>query len=64
MESSKLDDHITSLVGTGDFQVEKVSYSDETVWIDKAKTHGFLGVPEECEPLAVTCPSLSYQFRS
>ena len=45
MESSKLDDHITSLVGTGDFQVEKVSYSDETVWIDKAKTHGFPDEP-------------------
>ena len=26
---------------------EKVSYSDETVWIDKAKTRGFKGVPEE-----------------
>ena len=47
MESSKLNDHITSLVGTGDFQVEKVSYSDETVWIDKAKTRGFRHVPEE-----------------
>ncbi len=47
MESPKLDDHIASLVGSGDFQVEKVSYSDETVWIDKAKTRGFRGVPEE-----------------
>ncbi|MCK4601444.1 MAG: hypothetical protein KAU28_03190 [Phycisphaerae bacterium] len=47
LESPKLDDHITRLVGTGDYQVEKVSYSDETVWIDKAKTRGFRGVPEE-----------------
>jgi len=47
MESPKLDDHLTTLVGSGDFQVEKVSYSDETVWIDKAKTRGFRGVPEE-----------------
>ena len=30
-----------------EFRVEKVSYSDETVWLDKAKTYGFRGVPEE-----------------
>ena len=47
MDASRLDDHITTLVGFGDFQVEKVSCSDETVWIDKAKTRGFRGVPEE-----------------
>ncbi len=47
MESAKLDDHITELVGSNDFQVEEVSYSDETVWIDKAKTRGFGGVLEE-----------------
>ena len=47
MESPKLDDHITTLVGSGDFQIKKVSYSDETVWVDKAKTRGFRGVPEE-----------------
>jgi len=47
MESPKLGVIITYAVGTGDFQVEKVSYSDETVWIDKAKTRGFKGVPEE-----------------
>ncbi len=47
MESPKLDDHITALVGSGEFRVEKVSYSDGTVWIDKAKTRGFRGVPEE-----------------
>ena len=38
---------MANLVGSGSFQVEKVSYSDETVWIDKAKTRGFHGVPEE-----------------
>lgn len=47
MESPKLKDHIATLIGSGGFQVEKVSYSDETVWIDKAKTCGFKGVPEE-----------------
>ena len=43
----KLDDLITTLVGPGDFRIEKVSYSDETVWIDKARTRGFGGVREE-----------------
>ena len=33
--------------GVHDFQVEKVSYSGETVWIDKAKKRGFTGVSEE-----------------
>ncbi len=35
----------TTLVGSAEFQVEKVSYSDETVWLDRAKTQGFRGVP-------------------
>ena len=47
MESSKLNDRITTLLGPGDLQVEKVSYSDETVWIDKGKTRGFQGVADE-----------------
>ena len=28
-------------------EVEKVTYSDETVWIDKGQTEGFQGVPED-----------------
>ena len=47
MESPKLKDHITTLAGSGNFPVEKVSCSDETVWVDKAKARGFRGVPEE-----------------
>jgi type ISP restriction-modification system protein/Eco57I restriction-modification methylase len=47
MESPKLKDHVSGVVGSGLSQVEKVSYSDETVWIDRAKTQGFKGVPEE-----------------
>ncbi len=47
MESPTLDHLITTLVSKGEFEVERVSYSDETVWIDKAKTRGFRGVPEE-----------------
>ena len=35
------------LVGRGAFQVDNVSYSDETVWVNKTRTHGFKGVPEE-----------------
>jgi predicted helicase len=46
MKSSKLKNHVTGFVGSGEPQVEKVSHSDETVWIDKAKTCGFRGVPE------------------
>ncbi len=46
VESPLLDEHITTLIGSGDFQVEKGSYSNDTVWIDKAKTRGFQGVPE------------------
>ena len=47
MESPKTDDYITAVVGSGDCRVEKVSYSDETVWINKARRHGFQGVPKE-----------------
>jgi predicted helicase len=47
MESPKLDRHITTVIGSGQFQVEKVSYSDTTVWLDRAKTRGFKGVPEK-----------------
>ncbi len=47
MDTPRLNNHITALVGPCDFQVEKVSYSDETGWIDNAKTRGFRCVPEE-----------------
>ena len=47
LDSPKLGASIKALTGPGDLQVEKVSYSDETVWIDKAQTRGFKGVPEE-----------------
>jgi len=47
IESSKLQEVITTVVGSDEFRVEKVSYSETTVWLDKAKTKGFRGVPEE-----------------
>lgn len=46
MESPKLDRYITNYVGSANPTVEKVSYSNETVWVDKAQTCGFRGVPE------------------
>jgi predicted helicase len=47
MESQKLDKPITKWKGnTPSSEVEKVTYFDTTVWIDKAKTEGFRGVPE------------------
>jgi predicted helicase len=47
LESQVSSDQLGTLIGSNDFKVEEVSYSDETVWIDKAKTRGFKGVPEE-----------------
>lgn len=46
MESHKLDKHITKFTGGKNPEVEKITYSDETIWIDKAQTIGFKGVPE------------------
>lgn len=47
MKPSKLDPPITTVVRNGEFRVKKVSYSNNTVWLDEAKTNGFKGVPEE-----------------
>ncbi|MDA8732659.1 hypothetical protein N9M28_05010 [Luminiphilus sp.] len=47
LKSVFLNEPIACCVGEGDFQVEGVSYSDETAWIDKAKTRGFKGLSEE-----------------
>ena len=42
MESPKLSKYVTKRVGGGSrLHVEKVSYTDETVWVDKARTGGF-----------------------
>lgn len=48
MESPKLEKHITKWIGsTPSDEVEKLSYADKTVWIDKGQSEGFKGVPEE-----------------
>lgn len=46
MESSKLDKHITKWIVGKNPEVEKVTYSDETVWTDKSQSEGFRGVAE------------------
>lgn len=47
MKSPELGKHITKFIGDNIPKVEKISYSDETVWIDRSKSTGFKGVPEE-----------------
>jgi predicted helicase len=46
LESPKLNHPITEFIGSLNPQVEKISWSKGTVWIDKAKTAGFQGVHE------------------
>ena len=47
LESPLLNDPLVAYDGPADPVVEKASYSGGTVWLDKAKTAGFPGVPEE-----------------
>ena len=46
LESPKLNQPITEFVGSQSREVEKVSWSKNTVWMDKAQSIGFKGVPE------------------
>jgi hypothetical protein len=46
LESPKLDQPITEFIGGRNPEVEKVSWSKNTVWVDKAQTIGFKGVRE------------------
>lgn len=47
LESSKFDQVITEYIGGRTPEVEKVSWSKKTVWLDKKQTVGFKGVREE-----------------
>ena len=47
MEAPKLSKFVAKWSGNRKPQVEKVNYSDKTVWLDKARTCGFKGVAEE-----------------
>jgi predicted helicase len=46
LESPRLDQPITEFVGSRTPEVEKVSWTRDTVWVDKAQTLGFRGVRE------------------
>ena len=46
LESTKVGHVITEVVGLRNAEVEKASWSHHTVWVDKAQTAGFHGVPE------------------
>ena len=47
LDVSHLTQSLTDYQGSGPPVVEKVSYVDSTVWLDKAQTRGFVGVSEE-----------------
>jgi hypothetical protein len=47
LESPKLDQPITEYLGGRSPEVEKVAWSENTVWLDKGKTTGFHGVRED-----------------
>ena len=47
LESPKLDQPTTEFIGGKNPEVEKPSWSDNTVWVDKVQTIGFKGVREE-----------------
>lgn len=47
LESPKLAKPITEFIGGRNPEVEKVSWSKNTVWLDKAQTVGFKGVRED-----------------
>ncbi len=46
LESPKLAQASTEYIGSPNAEVEKISWSNETVWVDKKQTIGFRGVPE------------------
>ncbi len=47
LESPKLDKPIAELIGGRKPEVDKISWSKNTVWVDKAQTIGFKGVRED-----------------
>jgi hypothetical protein len=46
LESPLLDQPITTYIGPPNSVVEKVFHARNTVWLDKAETRGFQGVPD------------------
>jgi len=45
MKSAELDKFITKYTGIPMAEIEKITYSKETVWIDSKKSIGFQGIP-------------------
>jgi hypothetical protein len=46
LESPEIDVPITEFVGAGRVEIERPSWSDETVWVDREQTFGFRNVSE------------------
>jgi predicted helicase len=46
LQSPKLDKPFTSYMGPTSPEIQRITYSHETVWIDNSRTQGFRGVPE------------------
>lgn len=47
LESPKLAQPITEFIGSRNPEVEEVSWAKDSVWVVKAQTNGFKGVPED-----------------
>ena len=47
LESSSPGKYVSFIKRSASLKIEKVSYSNKTVWINKAKTCGFKGVPKD-----------------
>src|SRR5207247_1515528 len=47
LKSPKLGRPLATFAGRDHPEVEKVSYTNETVWLDKSQTCSFRGVPED-----------------
>ena len=46
MESPQLDQHLTTYTGAAAPIVDKVSWANNTVWLDKKQSCGFISIPE------------------
>lgn len=47
LESPRLDQPLTEFIASRSLEVEKISWSRDTAWVDKAQTTGFRGVRED-----------------
>jgi predicted helicase len=47
LESPRLNTPLSTYIGSANPEVEKSSHARDTVWLDKAQTRGFRGVPDD-----------------